>query len=192
MIAFLCLPALAARCDQAPPLTPAVASGEWTEELLTPGTTYYVEPSNCLRGQVLVATVTCDEGDTRGPGGICFFGGACLTCCTAQATLSDPPALCAPARVPHTPTPLILCFFMCSARRRDGAEHVGACPGPSPGRRPSACPCTRPHASTLEGAPCRPQGSLPQPLPHPPTPNPRHLSLCTFPPTRHLHLLSLN
>ena len=116
MIAFLCLPALAARCDQAPPLTPAVASGEWTEELLTPGTTYYVEPSNCLRGQVLVATVTCDEGDTRGPGGICFLGGACLTCCTAQATLSDPPALCAPARVPHTPTPLILCFFMCSAR----------------------------------------------------------------------------
>ena len=70
-------PLAAARCDQAPPLTPAVVSGEWTEELTQPGTTYFVEPSNCLRGQVVVVTVTCDEGEnqkgivTRGRGGTC-------------------------------------------------------------------------------------------------------------------------
>ncbi|PRW33742.1 hypothetical protein C2E21_7585 isoform B [Chlorella sorokiniana] len=48
-----------ARCSEAEPLTPPAQTGEYTEELLTEGTFYFVEPSNCDRGQILVVEVSC-------------------------------------------------------------------------------------------------------------------------------------
>ncbi|KAI7843167.1 hypothetical protein COHA_003151 [Chlorella ohadii] len=65
-----------ARCAEAEPLTLPTPTGEFTEELLTEGTYYFVEPTNCDRGQILVVEVTCapqpeptEEVSASGTGG---------------------------------------------------------------------------------------------------------------------------
>ena len=35
-------------------------------ELLEPGTFYFVEPTSCVRGQVVAVTVACDDGGWGG------------------------------------------------------------------------------------------------------------------------------
>lgn len=54
------LPHVAA-CADAAPLTEATTSGEYTAELLEPGTFYFVQPSTCQRGQVMVVNVACEK-----------------------------------------------------------------------------------------------------------------------------------
>lgn len=53
--------AVLAQCTAAEPLTEATTSGEHTVELLEPGTFYFVEPTSCVRGQVVAVTVACDD-----------------------------------------------------------------------------------------------------------------------------------
>jgi hypothetical protein len=94
----MCIPFVhAAACAGAAPLTEATTTGEYTAELLEPGTLYFVQPSTCQRGQVVVVNVACDEVPAVAGGG----GDGRPPLPASGPTFGEPPAE-GPAPTPAT------------------------------------------------------------------------------------------